>query len=294
MDCIFPPEVDLHFYRARYPDLRALSDRRLVEHYERHGRREGRQASAPARRAGFVPLFADIRPILEIGPFNKPMVAGDGVFYFDVMDREALEKRAQTIGRKGVVPHIDFVSPTGDLSIIDRSFAAVCSAHCIEHQPDLLDHFKQVGRLLGAGGRYFLAIPDKRFCFDHFIPESTVADIIEAHEQKHRVHSLANIVRQVGLSTHNGAPRHWAADHADAGYREGIPDRLRKALKVYQSANGRYIDVHAWRFTPKSFRQICELLFEAGLSPLEPVRVYDTPRPTPEFTAILEKAGDAG
>jgi hypothetical protein len=288
----FPPEVDLSFYRQRYPQLAPMDDQTLAKHFDLHGRSEGRQASSAALRAGFIPLFERFRPVLEIGPFDRPMVTGRGVSYFDVLDRDALIEKAKTAGRTGTVPHIDYVSPIGDLSVVDRTFAAVCSAHCIEHQPDLIAHLRHVGRLLDEGGYYFLAAPDKRFSFDHFIPESTVADIIQAHEEKHSVHTLANIIRHIGLSTHNDAPRHWDGEHADAGYHERISARIEKAIVQFHASNGNYIDVHAWRFSPASFRQMMEMLCVMGLIPFKVVRVYDTPRPRVEFMAILQKVSD--
>ena len=282
-------ELDLAFYRLKYPKLALFSNARLTEHFEKHGRAEGRQASAAAVRGGFIAQFGNIRPLLEIGPFDRPMVTGEGVSYFDVLDQAGLVARAAQVGRNGTVPFIEFVSPNGDLSVVDRQFAAVCSSHCLEHQPDMIAHLKHVGRILLEGGYYFLALPDKRFCFDHFIPESSAADIIEAHEEKRTVHTLSNIVKHVALTTHNDAPRHWDADHAPADFEKDFPKRIEGALKTFRNSNGRYIDVHAWRFTPATFRSMMNTLSAMKLIPFEVTRVYDTPRPRVEFMAILKK-----
>ena len=289
----FPPEFDVAFYRRRYSQLAALDDIALTRHYELHGRNEGRQASSAALRSGFVCLFDKVRPLLEIGPFDRPMAIGEGVSYFDVLDQSALIKRARNSGRTGDVPYIEFVSPNGDLSVVDRSFAAVCSAHCIEHQPDMIAHLQQVGRILENGGFYFLAAPDKRFSFDHFIPESSVAEVIEAHEDRRSTHTLANVIRHIALSTHNDAPRHWEGDHLKPEYNAKIPDQIAKAIRQYRAANGTYIDVHAWRFSPPSFREMLNILSDMQVIPFKVIRVYDTPRPRVEFMAILQKVLEA-
>ena len=282
----FPPELDIAFYRRQYPRLALYSDAGLRRHYEEHGRAEGRQASPAALREGFVAQFEKVRPLLEIGPFDRPMVTGEGVSYFDVLDQEGLIERAGRLGRNG----IDFVSPTGDLSIVDQSFAAACSAHCLEHQPDMIAHLKQVGRVLQDGGNYFLVLPDKRYCFDHFIPETTIADIIEAHEEKRTVHTLANVVKHVAETTHNDTPRHWAGDHADPGFEVSIRWRINRALKTFRAHDGSYIDVHAWRFSPATFRSLMNILSATKRIPFQVSRVYDTPRPQVEFMAILQKS----
>lgn len=52
---------------------------------------------------------------------------------------------------------------------------------------------------------------------------------------------------------------------------------------------GEYVDVHAWRFTPTSFRTIVAGLFDRGLTALKPVAVHDTMFLHLEFFAILER-----
>lgn len=285
----FPPELDIEFYKSGFPRLRTAPDDVVRRHYAKHGVTAGVPGSPYAQRARFLTLTAAFRPILEIGPYNKPIVSGAGVAYFDILDKNGLDLLAASSSRvhKGPAPHIDYVSPTGDLSVVDRKFAAAVSSHCIEHQPDLIKHLVDVGSILDVGGYYFILCPDKRYCFDHFIPESDIAAVLEAHHQRRRVHSLESIVRQRSMSSHNVALRHWEGDHGSPG---NMAARVAAALKQHEEADGGYVDVHAWRFTPQSFREIMTLLYELKLSPLRPVRVFDTPKPRVEFAAILEKA----
>lgn len=246
-------------------------------------------AGALARQE-MLKALTPIRPVLEIGPYDRPMVQGEGVSYFDVLDQESLTaKAADNPRRTGTVPFIEFVSPVGDMSVINRKFKAACSSHAVEHQPDLIKHLTDVGNILEPGGLYFLAVPDKRYCFDHYAPLSTVADVIGARGRK--VHTLENVIIGRALHTHNDCLRHWAGDHEAPFLKMNTTARIRNAIKLYEASNGDYIDVHAWRFTPDSFHSITSQLYELGMSPLKPLQVYETPEKRVEFIAILQAPG---
>ena len=285
----FSMEFDADFYRNLYPDLRSMSEADAAAHFQRYGIREGRQGSPLAVRENLLAALKRRRTILEIGPFCSPVVRGRNVAYFDVLDREGLRARAARLGLDPAgVPGVQFVSPTGDLSVVDRRFAAAVSSHCIEHQPDLVRHLQQVAAVLEPGGHYFLMVPNKLYCFDHFLPDSTLAQVLAAHVEGRRLHRLESVIEHRALTTHNLPARHWAGDHADPGYRASIVGRARAALDEYAAAQGGYIDVHAWQFTPGSFRELTAMLHDGGYSPLRPLRVYETPHGRNEFTAILE------
>ena len=286
----FAPEFDADFYRGLYRDLRSMSEADAAAHFRQYGIAEGRQGSPLAVRENLLAALKRRRSILEIGPFCSPVVRGRNVAYFDVLDAAELRARAGRIGvdPKGVPERVDFVSPTGDLSVVDRRFEAVVSSHCIEHQPDLVRHLQQVAAVLEPGGHYFLMVPNKLYCFDHFIAPSTLAGVVAAHVEGRQMHRLESVIEHRALTTHNTPSRHWAGDHADPGYRDSIPGRTRAAVEEHAAAAGGYVDVHAWQFTPESFRALTGTLHVGGWSPLRPLRVYETPHGRNEFTAILE------
>jgi hypothetical protein len=290
--CEVPLEFDFGFYRRLYADLAKMSDDELYnqddelyKHWVTYGIREGRIASSAATREKFLSLIPVSEPVLEIGPFCSPCLIGDGVRYFDVLDKPGLIARAKAIGLDYTrVPDIDFVSPTGDLSLVSGNFRFVFSSHCIEHQPDLVCHLNQVARLMRRGGLYFLIIPDKRYCFDHFLPESTIADVIDAHLSRRTVHSVRSIVEHRVLTTHNEALRHWQGDH---GTSSPALTRITGALAEIEANKGKYVDVHAWQFTPEAFRTLINTISGLGLAPLRSLRVYETPFGNFEFCAVL-------
>ena len=177
-----PGEFDAALYRSLYSDLCHFEENDLRQHYEIHGRGEGRTATIAVPRDRFLQLVPRGVSILEIGPFNQPVVFGNNVKYFDLFDCNQLIERAREIGLEfDKVPHVDYVQPFGDLSIVGERFDAVISSHLLEHQPDLIRHLQQVERLFDGAGLYFLVVPDKRYCFDHFIPESSIADVLAGH-----------------------------------------------------------------------------------------------------------------
>lgn len=287
-----PLEFDPKIYGARYADLRRMSARELESHYQEHGLAEGRVASAIAGRPDFVALLADIPSILEIGPLANPTVRGSNAKYFDVLPTEALKRKAQGHGLDAAqCPPIHFVSETGDLGVITETFDAVVSSHAIEHQPDLIGHLSGVAKLLKPSGRYFVAMPDKRYCFDHFICQSTIADVLGARLRQRRLHDATDVIEHLALTTHNDPVRHWNGDHG-AQLFESKPESLGEAVNLCLQNADVYLDTHAWQFAPSSFRDILQTLARLRLCELRVKRVYPTVRNSIEFYAVLEKTGE--
>ena len=279
-----PPAFDAGWYLAANPDL-DLPAEAAADHYRTIGRAEGRVASRLALRENLIALIADGRSVLEIGPFCNPLLRGPQIAYLDVLDADQLRARAVETGADpaGCPERIDYV---GGLDKVRRRFDAIVSSHAIEHQPDLIGHLREAERILAADGLFCLIVPDKRFCFDHHIAESTIAQVIQAHREQRRTHSLASVIEHVALTTHNDPRRHWAGDHGPA-IPADVAAKVAKAVRDHDFGMGRYIDVHAWYFTPDGFRTILETLAALDLTGFEVAEVYDTARGRNEFCAVL-------
>ena len=281
-----PPTIDPATYRATDPALASLDDAAAIAHYRAHGRAKGVVASPLALRENLLAFIDEDASLLEIGPFWNPLKRGLNVEYLDVLDVEQLRERAtQTGGDPAGVP--ERIHHIGGLDAVDRCYDAVLSSHAIEHQPDLVRHLQQVERILNPGGGYFLIVPDKRYCFDHFIAESTIAEVLQAYHEARTTHTLRSVIEHRALTVHNSAPRHWEGDHGMAERNRAA--RVRAAIEEYEAAAGDYIDVHAWYFTPPTFRSIMGTLNALGLIGLEIAGLYHPAYGRNEFCAILKR-----
>jgi len=225
--------------------------------------------------------------VLEIGPFTKPCFRGKNVFYFDVLNKEDLISRAIKNNYPVTdMPEINFVSVEGDLKTVNEKFDIVLSSHCIEHQPDLITHLQDVSNMLNTGGRYYLIIPDKRFCFDALLHESNVAEVIEAYRERRTRHMLKSVIEHRALVTHSNTFKHWMGRH---GVLSDVAAKVAASCREYDEAEGNYIDVHAWQFTPGSFAFIVSTLHELKYIDFRLLRIYYTDFLELEFFAMLEK-----
>jgi SAM-dependent methyltransferase len=286
----FPQALDLDYYRSVNGDLRSFADEELISHFDRCGKTEGRAGSQLSFREHFLTILSQGADTLEVGPFCGPQVRGDKVRYFDIAGREALIEMAKQLQYPITeTPVIDYVSPTGDMAVINDQFDQVFSSHCVEHQPDLVRHFSEVSRILRDGGSYFLIVPDKRFCFDHYLSESTIADVLGAHIEQRRLHYAKSVLEHRVLTTHNDPARHWQGDHGlPVSQQQGL-DCVKGAIDHIVKNADVYLDTHAWHFTPQIFEDIVTKIYQLGLSMLKVDKIYNTPVGRFEFCAILSK-----
>jgi SAM-dependent methyltransferase len=288
---LIPPELDYEVYRRLHSDLAHLSDSQLLEHYCRYGNSEGRVSNGLADRQAFASIITPDMSALEISPFAAPLLRGPNVSYCDVFEHEELKRRAVGCGlNPDLVPHIHYTLKRMSLDEIPRQFDTILSSHSIEHQPDLISHLHQVEQRLREGGRYFVLIPDKRYNFDRYNAVSTIADVIQAHEEKRLVHTLKSIITYYALRVHNDPGKHWSERDAERPPVE--PKKVRDAIDEWRSANGGYLDTHAWYFTPDSFREIVDLLRLLNFISLTTERLYGTRFGSNEFWVILKKGGE--
>jgi hypothetical protein len=88
------------------------------------------------------------------------------------------------------------------------------------------------------------------------------------------------------LLTHNDTIRHWEGDNGPmpAVFDSGAMSRV---FEEYKTLNGDYIDVHAWQFTPHSFLNLVNQLYNTELVTIAPKFVFGTNRNNNTFTAVL-------
>jgi hypothetical protein len=292
---IIPDAFSYEIYKSKNKDLSAFSEEMACAHYARYGKMEGRICSEVDGRPRFINIIPSGKSILEIGPFFSPRFNKNtsDVQFMDILTTGELRERA--VAHKGNpdnVPEIDYVW-RGEhyIQLIDRRFDCVFSSHCIEHQPCLVSHLKEVSSILAQGGRYFIVAPDKRYCFDNFFPESNVADVLEAFLTGRVLPTPRAVIRAWLIASHNSPSRHWAGDHSTHSLIQPVTAEHGQRIKnaITRFAENPHDDCHAWQFTPDSFAHLVQLLCAAELTDLEVEVIYPTLRNTFEFYAILRQ-----
>ena len=280
-------------YRVINPDLSSLDDEELLRHYDSIGKAAGLRCHQVVDRLAFVHLIHRGIHTLEIGPYARPLLTGPNVKYVDVYSTKELKKLAPAVGMDPEqVPNINWVAKPSDLSCVNEHFGAVLSSHVIEHQPDLVRHLNQVSEILKHGGRYFVLIPDHRYCFDHFMTPSTITDVVAAHLHRRTSHTAESLLESRLLMTQNDPIEHWLGSHGDPMVNPHFPntnriERLKIAIDSYRENNQYVKNEHAWYFTPDSFSSILQDLADLELIDLKIERLYPTLKNSGEFWVIL-------
>ena len=229
--------------------------------------------------------------ILEIGPFYNPICKGEHVKYMDILGQEQLKQRCLELSKENPwmlnhiqdIPLIDYVNSEGNLSCVTEKFDAIVSSHLIEHQLDLIGHFKDLEKILNDKGKYYLAIPDKRYCFDHYMNVSSLAEVIGGHYDKRTKHSLKSVLEHRAFVTHNQPDEHWNGNHGEL---LDTQNKIKLAIDEYLSND--YIDVHAWYFTPESFTEIIGNLYSMNFIKFQINKIYKTSKGKIEFFVELQ------
>ncbi len=142
----------------------------------------------------------------------------------------------------------------------------VLASHVIEHVPDLIGWLLELHDVLRPGGTLGLAIPDRRFTFDLWRRESTLAEMVEAYLLRLRRPSVRQVFDAASLAVPVDPAAAWRAD-----LREGAPPsgKLAAAFGLARSLAEapRHIDAHCWVFTPASFLDGVEALLRLGVFP---------------------------
>ena len=131
-------------------------------------------------------------------------------------------------------------------------------------------------------------VPDRRFTSAVDLANAPVAEMIAAHREGRRRHTLATVIADRALRYEDVVGGLSGGDGESASY-DVRARKIGEACAAYDRAS-EDIDAEAWHFTPRSWRDCMELLFATGLSPFRPVRVWSTPSGADEFCTILEKA----
>ena len=232
---------------------------------------------------------------LEIGPSHSPIVpkkAGYKVDTIDHMTREQLvEKYTSEDVKLENIEEVDFVwsgQPYAKLTGKTAYYDWIIASHIIEHSTDFIGFLNDCDSIMKDIGVISLVVPDKRFCFDHFRPHTGIAEIIDAHNKESTIHSPGTVAEFFLNIVYRDGQNGW--DYLKEGEYEFV-HQLDEARAEISKAAGEdeYLDVHAWCFTPHSFRLIIHDLNALGLISLQEVSFF--PTAGHEFYVTLGRKG---
>ncbi len=231
-------------------------------------------------------------PGLEIGPSHSPYAAksdGYNVKILDHLNQEKLKNKYKNQDYEKI-EHVDYVwngEPYVELIGKKECFNWIVASHVIEHTVDLIQFLKDCSDLLVEGGKLCLAIPDCRFCFDHFRFRSSLSSIIDSHMNKAARHSIGTVADYYLNVVSNDQRLAWSKAKKNNDYNLCYDQKVAKNKILEYQSNDLYTDVHAWKFTPVHFKMIIHDLYLLGFMKfgiLKCTRTFGH-----EFFAVLEK-----
>ena len=253
-----------------------------------------------AAKVALLTACADIAHAsgLEIGPRNSPLIhkSAGPVLYADYADADTVRANLHNTDiDPASVLDIDIVTGGGPLApLMPHRVAYAVASHVVEHVPDLLGWLADMHGVLAPGGTLGLAIPDRRFTFDRFRAESTIAEAVEAYLQKYTRPSLRQVFDSAWQSVELGVDAAWRNDIPERTGAAHRAERLAPALELICRIheNGAYNDAHCWVFTPASFLDLLEQAARMNLLPYTLQTFHPTELNGYEFFAVLRRADE--
>ncbi|MCX7068398.1 MAG: methyltransferase domain-containing protein [Methylococcales bacterium] len=248
----------------------------------------------PSRKDLLFSLFDATGLGLEIGPSFNPLVPKADGYNVEILDHlSAANLREKYKGAPNVdllkIEEVDYISDGGSiLNLIGkhRHYDYIIASHVVEHTTDFLGFISDCEQLLNDDGVLVLAVPDKRFAFDCLRSYSTTGQILQAHLEKRQRHTPGQVFDEIAYNCLRDGAIAWKnGDSGSLSFFRPLNDA--KAVFEELQQHDKFYDIHAWQFTPSSFRLIMNDLFEIGAIHLRENSFHETIGP--EFFISLSK-----
>ncbi len=230
---------------------------------------------------------------IEFGPLDCPLVAKDDgrILYIDYTTADVL--RARHAHRPGKDPSaivdVDRVWNDALPRVLrdDAPLDYALASHVLEHVPNLVGWLGEVAQVLRPGGRLCLAVPDKRYTFDHQRAPSGLTEAMSAHVQDLRRPSPRQVFDHHYKVVLLPLREAWLG-RLDVSNLQRIHDLGYAMSQTRKAQAGEYVDCHCWVFTPRSFLDLMSELAGHGFLAYRLTSFHDTRPNTFEFHACLE------
>lgn len=239
---------------------------------------------------------------LEIGPSHHPIAskkAGYHVEVVDWLDQEGLREQYKDHGVDlDAIEEVDYVWKGGSYyQLINKSeyYDYIIASHMIEHTTDFLGFLQDCAKLLKPMGILRLAVPDKRYCFDHFRDVTGIAEVLNNYFHPDNLQSVGKVAEyftnvvayKKKISWEKGSSLLGTCGIGNKNYAflyapESVREHMNRVMEEKE-----YLDIHHYVFTPASFELLISDLRNLGLLDLEIVHKY--PTLGNEFLVTLQK-----
>lgn len=206
---------------------------------------------------------------IEIGPWFNPVAPkrdGFNCLSLDVYDTETLiskasEDKSVSSQQLSQIESVDFVGSSVNIEaiVLGKGLAGeidyIISSHNLEHIPDPIKFLQGCSHVLRQGGVLSMAVPDKRGCFDHFRPHSSLGDWLEAYFDKRQKPTLRQVfeAHQLG-SLYNGSGAFGlGVNSSEIDPTNNIQYGFDFWTEQISSGDRQYNDAHCWTLTPSLF-----------------------------------------
>lgn len=222
---------------------------------------------------------------IEVGPSYRPIAAksyGYKVQIIDHMNQDDLIDKYKSMGISREllenIEEVDFIwqgESYEELTGKKHYYDWIIASHVIEHTPDLIDFLKHCDSILKHHGVISLVVPDKRFCFDHFRPVTSLSKVIDCHFTRNKQHTPGTAAEFYLNATVKDEKILWSSKTpGDYRFCHSV-ENARQAMTLALN-NESYEDYHSWCFLPHSFRLLVHDLFNLELIPFQEVQFFPT------------------
>lgn len=249
------------------------------------------------QRQRFLAEHFELQPlsVLEIGAMDAPTWLGDPrprrLRYLDWFSGGELA--AMHRGNPNRQPErqvrVDYVVKEKHFaSHVSERFDLVVANHVLEHIADPITWLAEVAAVTEPGGHLCMAVPDRHYTFDYLRPESTVVELLRAHEEDLSRPDYWQYLESLYLYRPLKAPDCWPGP-PPAEQLSAARFDLATAMQRARRANEEYVDCHCFVFSEQSFEPLVSELHEAGLIPWRVAAVRGVLELGNEFMVLLQR-----
>jgi hypothetical protein len=134
---------------------------------------------------------------LEIGAYSQPTVlkSEGNISYLDVQSREALIAGLPDKSEACRIPPVDCICTSGDYaSVVSGQVDYIIANHVFEHVANPIAWLQMVSRMLVVDGVLFLSVPDKKYTFDKYRPDTPLSHILHDYFSGVQTTSMEHVI----------------------------------------------------------------------------------------------------